>query len=237
MHRMLIFFSHNYCFLFSFPGYVFQQRSRLSYSFFFELYRGILVPQKWSRLVMCCHVSVICPWRCRNVNSSVAGIRTHVAVLTAVSPLPLELEAPVRLSYSSSAVTCRLLQFLMISSFHPMKEDALYIYNSPSHLRFLSCRRVVVNVKMYSPATLEQRVRLTRKDLSHLTIISISCHIHHLKKVVMHMPDFPRLLPFGLAHNCVEVSSQNMYFLFCHRKVRAMFRICYFNSIFLSASI
>ncbi|KAF3518783.1 hypothetical protein DY000_02059384 [Brassica cretica] len=93
-----------------------------------------------------------------------------------------------RLSYSSSAVTCGLLQFLMISSFHPMKEDALYIYNSHSHLRFLSCRRVVVNVKMYSPNSRAE--------------------------------DFPRLLPFGLAHNCVEVSSQNMY----HYKKTAAYR-------------
>ena len=33
------------------------------------------------------HVSVLCPWRCRNVNSPAAGYRIHVAVLTAVSLL------------------------------------------------------------------------------------------------------------------------------------------------------
>ena len=63
--------------------------------FFFELCRSIQAPQKWSKLVTCCHVSVLCPWRCRNVNSPVAGIRIQVAVVTAVSHLPLELEAPV----------------------------------------------------------------------------------------------------------------------------------------------
>ena len=62
---------------------------------FFELYRGILTSHKWSRLVTCCRVSVICPWRYRNVNSPVAGIRIKVAVLTAVSLLSLKLEAPV----------------------------------------------------------------------------------------------------------------------------------------------
>lgn len=36
---------------------------------FFELYRDILVIQKWSGLVTCYHVSVFCSWRCRNVNS------------------------------------------------------------------------------------------------------------------------------------------------------------------------
>ena len=47
--------------------------------FFFELYRGILVPQKWSRLFTCCHASVLCYWQCRNVNSPVAGTRILMA--------------------------------------------------------------------------------------------------------------------------------------------------------------
>ena len=42
---------------------------------------------------MCYYVSVICLWRCRNVNFPVAGIQTQVAVLTTISPLPLKLEA------------------------------------------------------------------------------------------------------------------------------------------------
>ncbi|XP_048598110.1 putative FBD-associated F-box protein At3g50710 [Brassica napus] len=29
----------------------------------------------------CCHVSVLCPWQCRNVNSPVAGIQTQLAVV------------------------------------------------------------------------------------------------------------------------------------------------------------
>ncbi|KAJ4898677.1 Uncharacterized protein Rs2_12628 [Raphanus sativus] len=53
---------------------------------------GILAPPKWSRLVPCYHMSVLCPWRGRNVNSQVAGIRTQVAELAAVNPLPTELE-------------------------------------------------------------------------------------------------------------------------------------------------
>ncbi|WZZ89766.1 hypothetical protein YC2023_118345 [Brassica napus] len=37
--------------------------------------------QKWSRLVTCCHVSVLYPWRCRNVDSPVTETRTLVASL------------------------------------------------------------------------------------------------------------------------------------------------------------
>ena len=49
------------------------------YVLFFELYRGILAPQKWSRLAMCYHVSVLCSWRYWNVNSSVVETRNMVA--------------------------------------------------------------------------------------------------------------------------------------------------------------
>ncbi|KAJ4894975.1 Uncharacterized protein Rs2_21769 [Raphanus sativus] len=42
-------------------------------------------------------MSVIYPWRCRNVNSPLARIRIQVAELTAVNSLPTELEAPVNI--------------------------------------------------------------------------------------------------------------------------------------------
>ncbi|WZY87558.1 hypothetical protein YC2023_044293 [Brassica napus] len=63
---------------------------------------------------MCCHVSVLCPWRCRNVNSPVARIRT-LAVLTAVSSLPLELEAP------EHELPSRILKELVLFPFAKVK--------------------------------------------------------------------------------------------------------------------
>lgn len=37
-----------------------------------------LVSHKWYRLVTCCHVSVLCFWRCRNINSLVTMTRILV---------------------------------------------------------------------------------------------------------------------------------------------------------------
>lgn len=50
------------------------------FSFFLELYMGILAPQKWSILIACCHISVSCLLWCRNDNSPVAETRTLVAL-------------------------------------------------------------------------------------------------------------------------------------------------------------
>ena len=44
-----------------------------------------MIPQKWSRLVTCYHVSVFYLWWCRNINSPVAENWTHATVLTAVN--------------------------------------------------------------------------------------------------------------------------------------------------------
>lgn len=52
----------------------------------------------------------------------------------------------------------------------------------------------------------------------------------------MNKTGFPRLLPFGLAHNCVDIITKHGFFFYASERSSACLNYVFFNNLFLSAT-